>query len=952
MGHRRKPNQRVQLPASVKGVLRKPSDELSWVKLEGVRKAVVAEALCERLFHLSTEELEKLGESIRTNKSRQRKFNDEVGSFERGDGLDPIPKGSRVMVAAGEKDLLERTQDEVLDALGRYKEFEPLRIRLRPLLTKRAPPLDDFGRLLCTSKEDVESIAASEKLSQSECLDRLLIVLWDALFLTMSEAWTTKKVANLHRCEAPELARYFILGLHVGSKPLFDGICAMCACLLHGNLQQHGSNSNKYAGPPSDRDGNIISNASAQPPFLLRYSPQLFQAEAPAWFVHDPDTNRLSLKPGVAKPWARQPHPCFQASDNRRWLYCIDCKERYFPDSGERAVTSHITYRDRASTNFLKPAFHKRYQGTSKKQRDDENQPQAQDHEQEQAAAHQRDADADSDVEVGAGVDADASGRTGAIEREGVMDMDEGEDDGQRRTRFAQRGYVPNLPDAPVQRPTLTEYQERWDAALAKHSRGVPGAFSRDNLVPEAVHQLWQDAPHIPFSKLRSVEAQARLSTCRPHSALEEPNMRGGVGRYAHLTGDAQYRRRAPQQLNSMMGFVLNQRNGGRFMGLTQEETDALHEVLSWGRQPGNNRTLEFYGTLYESFQQACETMMGKFQGCIPEGSLQARIRATKRETSTPERAGEDTIGHTLADEAVGMVIVDPSGHPMKYDGLTVLENVIGTQHCRIEVDVPGPGGKGWQRTSGSINTAELGEAVRKDISQGSAHILEQAYVPASDAHYDARVWPVVHPYGSGSVFAEPRSGGVQKHARNRLTLIQSWFRRSPLWGFWALNRLLYSTLFFKNLVRRRGGVKTASSASDPDPFTRHFGTAQPSSIPESTEWWKRQQKELFAITDDAECGIMQAMVTISHNDGCAEQLAAIRRGPGAYPEEEEYIEYLLSRKRRSQERPPCEFYAFEHVLSYQRRVSATKSLFMRRGSITPLGCIRDWWDRTDRWRY
>ena len=320
--------------------------------------------------------------------------------------------------------------------------------------------------------------------------------------------------------------------------------------------------------------------------------------------------------------------------------------------------------------------------------------------------------------------------------------------------------------------------------------------------------------------------------------------MRGGVGRYAHLTGDAQYRRRAPQQLNSMMGFVLNQRNGGRFMGLTQEETDALHEVLTWGRQPGNNRTLEFYGTLYESFQQACETMMGKFQGCIPEGSLQARIRATKRETSTPERAGEDTIGHTLADEAVGMVIVDPSGHPMKYDGLTVLENVVATQHCRIEVDVPGPGGKGWQRTSGSIDTSELGEAVRKDISQGSAHILEQAYVPASDAHYDARVWPVVHPYGSGSVFAEPRSGGVQKHARNRLTQIQSWFRRSPLWGFWALNRLLYSTLFFKNLVRRRGGIKTASSASDPDPFARHFGTAQPSSIPESTEWWKRQQKE------------------------------------------------------------------------------------------------------------
>ena len=96
------------------------------------------------------------------------------------------------------------------------------------------------------------------------------------------------------------------------------------------------------------------------------------------------------------------------------------------------------------------------------------------------------------------------------------------------------------------------------------------------------------------------------------------------------------------------------------------------------------------------------------------------------------------------------------------------------------------------------------------------------------------------------------------------------------------------------------------------------------------TEWWKRQQKELFAITDarrkecahrtsitkwelrmllarsgvcvastirhqdDAECGIMQAVTTISHNDNCADLLAVVRRGPGARPTEEELIEYLI----------------------------------------------------------
>ena len=273
---------------------------------------------------------------------------------------------------------------------------------------------------------------------------------------------------------------------------------------------------------------------------------------------------------------------------------------------------------------------------------------------------------------------------------------------------------------------------------------------------------------------------------------------------------------------------------------------------------------LEFYGTLYESFQQACETMMSEFKGCIPEGSLQARIRATKRETTTPERAGEDIIGSTLADEAIGMCIIDPSGHPMKYDDLTVLENVVASQHVRIELDVPGPGGKGWRRTNSSVLTSDLGEHVCEDIAKGSAHILEHTYVAGSDPHYDAKTWPVSHPYGSGtvdgrkhatantmhdpytlafrilslvtwSVSAEPGSGGIQRHARNRLTQIQPWFRRSPMWGFWSLNRLLYSTLFFKNLVRRKAGIKTASSANDPDAFTRHFGTAQPSSIPECT---------------------------------------------------------------------------------------------------------------------
>ena len=57
--------------------------------------------------------------------------------------------------------------------------------------------------------------------------------------------------------------------------------------------------------------------------------------------------------------------------------------------------------------------------------------------------------------------------------------------------------------------------------------------------------------------------------------------------------------------------------------------------------------------------------------------------------------------------------------------------------------------------------------------------------------------------------------------------------------------------------------------------------------------------------------------------------LAAIRRGPLAKPTDEEFIEYLLQKKNKDQERPCFENYSLEHVLSFQRRVNAIKTKFM-----------------------
>ncbi len=108
------------------------------------------------------------------------------------------------------------------------------------------------------------------------------------------------------------------------------------------------------------------------------------------------------------------------------------------------------------------------------------------------------------------------------------------------------------------------------------------------------------------------------------------------------------------------------------------------------------------------------------------------------------------------------------------------------------------------------------------------------------------------------------------------------------------------------------------------------------------------QAKDLFALTEEGEMGMMQAMVTITHNDHVPEMLAAMRRGPFAKPTEEEKIEYLLTRIRTDKKKGDFEKYGFEHVLSYQRRIAATKDTFMTRNKLTPLGILTDWWDRTE----
>ena len=138
------------------------------------------------------------------------------------------------------------------------------------------------------------------------------------------------------------------------------------------------------------------------------------------------------------------------------------------------------------------------------------------------------------------------------------------------------------------------------------------------------------------------------------------------------------------------------------------------------------------------------------------------------------------------------------------------------------------------------------------------------------------------------------------------------------------------------------------ANQEESDVYSRFFGDVEPSTIPETTQWYKKQQRDLFAVVDDAEKGPPSTMTTVTQNDSSSEMLAAIRRGPLAPPTEDEQLEYLVGIHDMDSSRPEFERYAYEHVLSYQRRVQALKKEFMQRYRTTPRGVYTDLWDTTE----
>ena len=242
--HRKQLNQKLVLPDSVKEILRCPRDEVSPAKMELLCVAVRREIEGEAVVYLRTDEdIESLAAAVETCCSTD--FADEVGK-----DTAAIPKGARISVEVDEGLPLQKRRCAIAALVGSMREGDPVRAMLRPLGTSREPPLDTFAReLMRRPYRKFGELAGRRQIEEiEEMRDRLLLCLWDALFLSACERWTTEAVSNTTPNDALEMGYWFQRGQQNSKKPLFEGLCAMCGCLLYAGVKSMG---NACHGPPA-----------------------------------------------------------------------------------------------------------------------------------------------------------------------------------------------------------------------------------------------------------------------------------------------------------------------------------------------------------------------------------------------------------------------------------------------------------------------------------------------------------------------------------------------------------------------------------------------------------------------------------------------------------------------------------------------------------------------------
>ena len=129
----------------------------------------------------------------------------------------------------------------------------------------------------------------------------------------------------------------------------------------------------------------------------------------------------------------------------------------------------------------------------------------------------------------------------------------------------------------------------------------------------------------------------------------------------------------------------------------------------------------------------------------------------------------QDTIG----DEEAVLVVVDPQELPRTWASVDLLGEQIGEGTYRAMPE-----------------DVSLDQSVTMDEDWGVqlkasvANLQQTASIKMGEVHLDAKLFPHLHPHGSGSLRAEDDKALMQEYLQHRLLSLQHDFRQSPVWSF------------------------------------------------------------------------------------------------------------------------------------------------------------------------
>ncbi len=167
--------------------------------LNAIRREIEGETT---IYLTSEDDIEEIVKAIAQCDSE---FYDEVGSGCR------IPKGSRLIIEAQSSNVKARRK-KVIEILRSMEMGHTIQVKTRPLWTSRQPPLDTFGREIMKMPYKTVRQLMRDDDTIEEIRDKLLLALWDALFLSASEQWTNDGVANTTASEALDIGWWFQKG--------------------------------------------------------------------------------------------------------------------------------------------------------------------------------------------------------------------------------------------------------------------------------------------------------------------------------------------------------------------------------------------------------------------------------------------------------------------------------------------------------------------------------------------------------------------------------------------------------------------------------------------------------------------------------------------------------------------------------------------------------------------